>query len=179
MTYKVDGNSLGGGGPCGNGDGSHSTPIMLQQVDAMDGTTPIGNPIPILDRSNFDGPLIEAPSLVRSCEGTYILFFSSNCFNTELYDTSYATASSIVGPYTKSATPLLQSGKPRLPDGELKSPGGADVSVDGTRIVFHADRVKGSAAVREMWAATISIRTKEVQRAGRCGQRRYQSMARL
>jgi hypothetical protein len=33
VVYKVDGNSLGGGGgPCGNADGKHSTPIMLQQV---------------------------------------------------------------------------------------------------------------------------------------------------
>jgi hypothetical protein len=33
VVYKVDGNSLGGGGgPCGNANGKHPTPIMLQQV---------------------------------------------------------------------------------------------------------------------------------------------------
>lgn len=32
VVYKIDGNSLGGGGPCGNEGGSHSTPIMLQEA---------------------------------------------------------------------------------------------------------------------------------------------------
>lgn len=130
---------------------------MLQEVDAADGTSPIGEPIQILDRSKADGPLIEAPSLVRSRDGLYVLFFSSNCFNTELYDTSYATASSVVGPYQKSSAPLLLSGNPTPPRGKLRSPGGADVSTDGTKLLFHSDRVKGNPAIREMWSAAISI----------------------
>lgn len=63
VVYKVDGNNLGGGGSCGNGDESHSTPIMLQKL-ASDGVTPTGNPVQILDRDSNDGPLIEAPSLI-------------------------------------------------------------------------------------------------------------------
>lgn len=159
----MDGSSLGGGGPCGNGDGSHSTPIMLQEVNATDGTNPIGEPIQILDRSNADGPLIEAPSLVRSSEGVYVLFFSSNCYNTELYDTSYATASSVMGPYQKSSAPLLVSGNPTPTQGELRSPGGTDVSADGNRILFHNDRVKGDPGIREMWSAAISISGTSVE----------------
>lgn len=155
LTYKIDGNSLGGGGPCGNADNSHSTPLMLQQMSPQDGTTPIGDPVPILDRDDGDGPLIEAPSLAKSAGGTYILFFSSNCYNTDLYDVSYATASSITGPYTKSGKPLLVSGDG--PNGSLNSPGGADVAPDATRFVFHADLNKGDASVREMYVGSMTV----------------------
>lgn len=63
VVYKVDGNNLGGGGTCGNGDGSHSTPIMLQKLTS-DGITATGSAVQILDRGTYDGPLIEAPSLI-------------------------------------------------------------------------------------------------------------------
>ena len=152
VVYKVDGNSLGGGGPCGNADGTHGTPLMLQQVSADDGYTPVGDPVPLLDRDDADGPLIEAPSLVRSADGTYVLFFSSNCYSTEFYDTSYATSGSLKGPYTKAPAPLLTTGL----DG-LLSPGGADVSVDGTTLVFHADKNPSDASVRQMYSSAITI----------------------
>jgi beta-xylosidase len=63
VVYKVDGSSLGGGGPCGNADGSHSTPIMLQKLTS-DGLSSVGSPVQILDRGQSDGPLIEAPNLL-------------------------------------------------------------------------------------------------------------------
>lgn len=63
VVYKVDGNNLGGGGSCGNGDLSHSTPIMLQKLES-NGVTITGSPVQILDRGQYDGPLIEAPSLI-------------------------------------------------------------------------------------------------------------------
>lgn len=152
VVYKIDGNSLGGGGPCGNGDQSHDTPIMLQEVSATDGYTPIGEATPLLHRGPNDGPLIEAPSLVRSAEGAYVLFFSSNCYNTQFYDTSYATSTSVAGPYTKSSTPLLVTGT----DG-LLSPGGTDVLADGSRIVFHADVKPSDASVRRVYTSQIHI----------------------
>jgi beta-xylosidase len=132
VVYKIDGNSL-------DGDGTlHSTPIMLQALDS-DAATPYGSPIQILDRSDADGPLVEAPSLVKRGD-TYYLFFSSNMYDTPLYDVSYATASNITGPYTKAQAPnapLLVSGDSSNV-GPLSGPGGSDFSVDGTRIVFHA-----------------------------------------
>lgn len=129
VTYKVDGNSLNSGG------NFHPTPIMLQKLNG-DGVTPNGDPVKLLDRDKADGPLIEAPSLVKS-GGTYILSFSSNMFNTLQYDVSYATALSIAGPYTKASQPLLVSGDPS-DVGALGGPGGADFNGDGTKIVFHA-----------------------------------------
>ncbi|KAE9969405.1 hypothetical protein BLS_005359 [Venturia inaequalis] len=56
VTYKIDQNSLGSGGSCGNGNAPFvSTPIMLQEV-AADGVTPVGGATQILDRVDIDGP---------------------------------------------------------------------------------------------------------------------------
>lgn len=151
IVYKIDGNSLGGGGYCGNGDASHSTPIMLQQVE-KDGITPIDEPTVILDRSDSDGPLIEAPTLAKSNDGVYFLSFSSNCYNGPLYDISYATSTAgIQGPYTKSPQALL------LPSDKILSPGGATLSPDLSRIVFHTDAKYSDPSVRQMWASPLSV----------------------
>ena len=123
---------------------------MLQEVSTDDGYTPInGDPTELLNRDEHDGPLIEAPSLVFH-GGVYTLYFSSNCYNTEFYDTSFATSENLKGPYKKATKPLLTTGK----DG-LLSPGGADVLADGSSIVFHADQKPGDAAVREMYAMPV------------------------
>lgn len=133
VVYKVDGNSNGNGGLCNNDIAPiKPTPILLQEV-AGDGVTLINEPIEILDRDQQDGPLIEAPTLYRSEEGIYFLFYSSNCFTTPLYDVTYATATSITGPYTKAGRPLLISG-----DGpDLVGPGGLDIIHAGNMVVFH------------------------------------------
>lgn len=104
---------------------------MLQEV-AHDGVTLIGSPVQILDRDDLDGPLIEAPSLHRSAEGIYFLFYSSNCFTTPKYDVSYATATNIHGPYTRSNRPLLITS-----DAGLVGPGGLDIIKGGNMVVFH------------------------------------------
>jgi hypothetical protein len=142
VTYKVDGNSIGHGGSCNNAVAPIvPTPILLQEV-GPDGITNIGGPIPILDRDDSDGPLIEAPSLHRSDEGIYFLFFSSNCFTTPLYDTSYATATNIAGPYTKTNRPLLITG-----DGpDLVGPGGLDIIHGGTSVLFHGHLTETNSA---------------------------------
>lgn len=159
MVYKIDGNSIGHGGNRNNGvEPLVPTPIMIQPMEA-DGITPRGSPKQILDRSYADGPLVEAPSLVRSSEGIYVLFFSSNCFDGPYYDTSYATASHVMGPYTKSSSPLFVTGSG--PNGELYSPGGTDVTADGKKIVFHADKGT-SAATRQMYIGEITIRGTKV-----------------
>lgn len=152
VVYKIDGNSLDGDGT------THATPIMLQRMEA-DGTTPTGDPVQLLDRSDLDGPLIEAPSLLLS-NGIYYLSFSSNYYNTKYYDTSYAYATSITGPWTKQSypnAPLLVTGTGTSNDGDLSAPGGADFSVDGTKMVFHANlNGKDITGGRALFAASIT-----------------------
>lgn len=152
VVYKVDGNSLGGGGICGNGDEAYSTPIMLQAVET-DGVTATGTATQILDRDANDGPLVEAPDLIL-VSGTYYLFFSSNCYDGPDYDTSYATASAVGGPYTKASSPLLVSGGD---GGALNSPGGATVGPAGAQMVFHSDSAAGNSSLRQMWTAGITV----------------------
>jgi hypothetical protein len=110
--------------------------------------TPVNDPIELLDRGDADGPLIEAPNLLFY-DGTYFLFFSSNCFSTTLYDVSYATASLAKGPFTKSSAPLMVTNNPF----EITAPGGATTTVDGKNMVFHANCPAG----RCMFESAITI----------------------
>ena len=162
MVYKVDGNNIGRGGSCGNTVAPIvPTPIMLQNM-AADGVTPVGSPVQLIDRDPIDGPLIEAPSLMR-IGNTYVLFFSSNCYTTSLYDVSYATSvGSVSGPWTKQQgpyAPLLVTGSD---NGNLWAPGGLTVAQDGYHVVFHADAVHDWTADRPMWAGTISVNGRVV-----------------
>ncbi|KIV85148.1 hypothetical protein PV11_00880 [Exophiala sideris] len=184
VVYKVDGNSLGHGGACMNSVAPIvPTPLMLQQV-AADGVTPIGKPTQILDRDDIDGPLIEAPSLHRSPQGIYFLFYSSNCFTTPKYDISYATATNVLGPYTRSNRPLLITS-----DAGLVGPGGMDMIKGGGMIVFHghmtiqndpaeykqAENISASTGtpvasvnlplIRGMWSATATFSGRSVSLA--------------
>jgi hypothetical protein len=89
------------------------------------------------------------PRLTRGVR-SYVLFFSSNCYNTDLYDISYATAPSISGPYTKASSPLLVTG-----DDGLTAPGGATPRLDGGFMVFHAT-VNSNPLTRYMYTATAT-----------------------
>ncbi|KAI6100692.1 glycoside hydrolase family 43 protein [Pisolithus croceorrhizus] len=134
IVYKVDGSSLGGGGPCGNANGEYSTPIMLQMMEE-DALTPTGDPVQILDRESQDAMSSLIPQTAT---------------NTDLYDVAYATAPSVSGPYTRASSPLLETG-----DDNLTGPGGATPTPDGTFMVFHAT-VNFSPLTRYMYTATIS-----------------------
>lgn len=138
VVYKIDGNSDGNGGSCDNTVAPiKSTPIMLQQV-AGDGTTKIGDPVEILDRTDADGPLVEAPNIVKSSNGQYVLFYSSHCFTSTEYNVLYATADNVKGPYTRSSQAFLETDM-----FNLTSPGGGTSTVPGENnddvMLFHAN----------------------------------------
>ncbi|KAK2812067.1 hypothetical protein FQN50_001778 [Emmonsiellopsis sp. PD_5] len=159
VLYKIDGNAVGNGGDCGNSvPPLASTPIMLQKLEA-DAVTKIGDPMIILDRDDSDGPLVEAPSLVL-VNGVYFLFYSSHCYSSPQYDVKYATSRSITGPYKKVGPPLLKTG-----DFGLTSPGHAEVSPDGTRMLFHAN-CEGKSG-RCMYAMPLFIHDETVSILGR------------
>ncbi|KAL0263652.1 hypothetical protein SLS55_002633 [Diplodia seriata] len=151
IVYKVDGNTQGNGGLCGNTiEPIASTPIMLLAV-AADGITPQGSPVAILDNAGAsDDGIVEAPSLIKTWDGQYVLFFSSGCYSTENYTVSYAiSAADVAGPYDRADAPLLQTG-----DYDLVSPGGMDVHWDASAMVFHA-QATAVPLVRDMWAARV------------------------
>ena len=151
ILYKVDGNSIGHGGVCFNTVAPIvPTPILLQAV-GDDGVSLHGKAVQLLDNAGVsDGGIVEAPSLVRSAAGLYVLFFSRGCYSTPKYTVGYAVSSKgIGGPYIRMG-PLLTTGKHGL-----YAPGGADVHYDG-KIVFHAD-LGTSASVRQMYTGQVKI----------------------
>ncbi|KAK0670835.1 family 43 putative glycoside hydrolase [Cercophora samala] len=148
LVYKVDGNSLGHGGSCGNSVAPQvSTPIILQPV-ADDGMTFVGEETTILDRTEEDGPLVEAPDLYWDGEtGTYVLFYSNHCWSEEGYSVNYATSGRLEGGYKRASKgSLIATG-----DGlGVVAPGGASavgrVGEGGgnrTSIVFHGNCGEG------------------------------------
>ncbi|PNS16137.1 hypothetical protein CAC42_4538 [Sphaceloma murrayae] len=155
IVYKEDGNAKGHGGSCNNmARPQHATPIMLQKV-ASDGTTPEGEPVEILNRNTADrdGPLVEAPSLIKTPEGIYFLFFSSGCTADPSYNIKYAWSRDINGPYTRGKTPLLKTGKYNL-----LAPGSCTVARggDGTwRMAFHARVFSMFGGVRMMFTSAV------------------------
>jgi hypothetical protein len=160
LLYKVDGNNIGHGGECGNmARPRQPTPIMLQRLKP-DGLSLEGTPLQILDRTASDGPLVEAPDLVRSPEGIYFLFFSSGCTRAPSYDLKYATASNVSGPYTRADSALLQSG-----DWDLHAPGSAGLFADGEGgwdVVFHARVAGKQGRVRAMFSGKLRFEGTEV-----------------
>ncbi|KAI1415374.1 glycoside hydrolase family 43 protein [Hypoxylon sp. FL1857] len=156
VLYKIDGNSVGHGGSCSNTVRPIvSTPIMLQEV-GDDGVTKIGDPVQILDRTDADGPLVEAPSVVRTEDGMYILFFSSGCYLEPTYNVNYATSISLQGPYQRAERPMIRTG-----EYNLQAPGGATaVNVrDKVGIAFHANCPEG----RCMYTEPTVIDGREVR----------------
>jgi beta-xylosidase len=154
VVYKVDANAIGRGGDCNNMvQPILSTPIMLQQVSVEDGFTKIGLPTPLIVNDPTDGPYVEAPSLTKTPDGTYVLFYSSNCFLTPLYDVSYATSKNINGPYKKFGG-LMETGTYGL-----TAPGGLSIAINGDHAVFHADWNGG----RAMFTAIIRSQGDKLQ----------------
>ena len=153
IVYKIDGNAIGHGGACGNTvNPIVATPLLLQPV-AADGITLQGSTTQLLNNAGVsDDGIVEAPSLTLTRSGTYVLFFSSGCFTSNSYTVSYATASSLTGPYTRASAPLFKTGT-----NGLSAPGSADVAADGQHLVFHANNGASSLFIRSLWTALITI----------------------
>lgn len=151
VLYKVDANSVGHGGVCGNTVAPIvSTPIMIQEVE-MDGVTPIDKPIQLIINGDDDGPYVEAPSMVKIGDGTYILFYSSDCFVTTAYNVNYATSRSPTSGFVKAKHPLFETGT-----NGLIAPGSADVS--GSHMAFHGYQSMSEVGGRRvMYVATINV----------------------
>ncbi len=107
----------------------------------------------------WERTLIEAPTLLLR-DGTYYLFFSANDYNSRDYAVGYATAESVMGPYTDAdENPILATEVPfGSPPGSPAGPGHQSVVADAAGdlwMVYHAwdsgligDRIGGR---RAMW----------------------------
>lgn len=103
-----------------------------------DGTALAGPATKLVQQDQeWEGNLVEAPTLVER-DGTYVLLYSANDYGGPAYTIGYATASSVLGPYTKNPEPLFTTYQF---DSRYVGPGGQDVVVgpDGEdRLVFHS-----------------------------------------
>lgn len=124
LLYKDDGNAIG-----------QPTSLWLQRV-AADGVTLQDARVELVrsDRPEEAG-IVEAPVLTK-VGGRYTLFYSLGGYGGDGYQTSYATSTSLTGPYTKAYRSLLTT---QTVDGAVRGPGGADIvrEAGGDHIVFH------------------------------------------
>ncbi|MFI0791188.1 family 43 glycosylhydrolase [Micromonospora rubida] len=124
LLYKDDGNAIG-----------QPTSLWLQQV-AADGVTIQGGRVELLRSGRAEeAGIIEAPVLTK-VGAQYVLFYSLGGYGGDGYQTSYATSTSLTGPYTKAYRSLMTTASL---DSAVRGPGGADVvrEAGGDHIVFH------------------------------------------
>jgi beta-xylosidase len=103
-----------------------------------DGLGLSGEPVELLRHdAPWEAPLVEAPSLARVADGTYVLFYSGGWWEDESYAIGYATGPAPLGPFRKETEsgPWLASSPGRA------GPGGAEVFTDSDgrwRMAMHA-----------------------------------------
>lgn len=112
LVWKNDGNCCG-----------YDTWISAQPLSA-DGASLTGQPTRLIKQTeSWEGKLVEAPVIVRHGD-EYVLLYSANDYGNSSYVTGAATAKSLLGPYTKSAKPLLSTSGSK---GRYLGPGGEDL----------------------------------------------------
>ncbi|MFC9973735.1 family 43 glycosylhydrolase [Spirillospora sp. NPDC127200] len=135
-------------------DARKTAAIYLVRM-APDGLATAGPPKRLLGRDADEPVLVEAPDLVRRGD-RYVLFYSAGWYFQPNYQTRYATASSLEGPYTKAGEPLQSTGGY---GGKIVGPGSADLfsGGDGDHLVFHGivKRHGGSKVDRAMYVAAL------------------------
>ena len=105
-----------------------------------DGLSLAGPPVELLRHDQaWEEPLVEAPSLARVRDGTYVLFYSANWWESDRYGVGFATGPAPLGPFRKETVdgPWFAS----QPGDPLAGPGGAEVFADaggGWHLAFHA-----------------------------------------
>jgi beta-xylosidase len=110
LVWKADSNAI-----------NQPSSLWIQAV-AADGMTLSGEPTRLLGcDAAWENPLIEAPSLVHEND-TYFLFYSANWWNTNRYSIGYATATNVLGPYSKVTT----TGPWFTSDSAVAGPGGQE-----------------------------------------------------
>ncbi len=133
VLWKNDGNCCG-----------RATRIWAQEL-TDDGLELVGEPVDVGARNDafWEQDLIEAPTVIER-DGTYYLFFSANFFASEFYAVGYATADSVLGPYSDAEeNPVLATPEDvhEWPGDRPAGPGGQAIVTDADGelwIVYHA-----------------------------------------
>jgi beta-xylosidase len=147
LVWKADSNAL-----------NQPSSLWIQPLDA-DGLTLTSAPTRLLGYdAAWENPLIEAPSLVHRA-GTYYLFYSANWWNTNRYSIGYATATNVLGPYTKATT----TGPWFTSDGSVAGPGGQEWFTDRSgqlQMAYHGwqpTQIGYPGGARSLRLATVSL----------------------
>ena len=103
-----------------------------------DGLALAGAPVELLRHdAAWEEPLIEAPSLARVGDGSYVLFYSGGWWESAGYAIGYATGPAPLGPFHKQT----ESGPWLAGEAGMAGPGGAEVFTDaagGWHVALHA-----------------------------------------
>ena len=150
LLWKSDANAIGA-----------TTSLWIQQL-SPDGLGLVGEATRLLDHgAAWEGPLIEAPSLVRH-EDRYYLFYSANAWNTARYAIGYAVAAHLRGPYRK-----ITRHRPWFAgDRGVAGPGGQEFFVDRTGVLRMAYHGWDPAAVAYRNGGSRRLRLATVTFAG-------------
>ena len=142
VVYKIDGPAATNGGYCANSNNKPSNTSLMLVETTNNGYDRVSGPINLYNHDGLpDRYNIEAPSLIKSQEGIYFLFFSHGCYTDNSYGTSYVTSTNIQGPYGDRNL-LIQTG-----DYGYYAPGGADVTLEAPwQMVFHSSKSSGTIA---------------------------------
>jgi beta-xylosidase len=155
LLWKNDGNCCG-----------EPTRIWAERLSA-DGTKLTGEVHDLGERNDkpWERNVVEAPTLLLH-DGTYVLFYSANAYNTRDYAVGYATAKDLLGPYTDGPeNPILKTTAPvGSPPGQAAGPGHQSVVQDDDGelwMVYHAwdvarvgDEISGT---RSLWIDPLTF----------------------
>jgi Glycosyl hydrolases family 43 len=189
LVYRVDGNTIGHGGACGNTLSPIApTPLYLQQMSPSDLVAPIGDPVFLInnleyDGFRYDGPNTERPSIAYRNE-TYYVLYNAQCYAQLTYRIDYVSCvsgvdthrgisgcqwSNLKAAQQKWAERTLLKTDDDISNTRLHAPGSMDTSDDSRKMVFHGDtnlewfnRKAGAKVqrVRAMYAGEIEYEAK-------------------
>lgn len=142
LYWKNDGNAVG-----------VDTWVSVQEL-GPDGTELVGEPLKLIKQDlPWEGHLIEAPFVWES-DGIFHLFYSANDFGSADYGVGHATATSPIGPFTKTPDPILVSNEVTAGPGHCSL-----FEKDGqVWMVYHAwapDAIGSEAPGRTMWLSEV------------------------
>jgi len=126
LIWKSDDNAVG------------RTPSLWAAPLQGDGLGLAGEPVELLQAgAPWEKPLVEAPSLVRVADDSYVLFYSGGWWEGDGYAVGYATGTGPLGPFRRET----ETGPWLASEPGMAGPGGAEVFTDAAgdwRIAFHA-----------------------------------------